>query len=213
MSRADLDRVRADLAAMREAAGFDLPFGRTDVRLSLGVAAAGAAVAGWAAFVPWGQRWGTLAPLLLLVAAYGVTGRRLARDRGREPARWRELRLTLIAAAVIGPVAVGYLFWEKSLGVPRNVTGAAAVVFFGAAALVVGLADRARRHYLASAGYVMALGLAIPLLRPGQVPIAAGLCLIAAGLSTAAVQAWQLRHHGTAGPGGRAGGEVARAAD
>ena len=197
MSHADLERVRADLNTMREAAGDGLPFGRTDVWIGVALAGCGVVMAAWAAWAPREYRWGVLLPVLFFAAAYAALGRHVGRRKGREPARWREFRLTMVAGAVVVPLAVGYMFWEKSVGVPRGVAGAAAIFFVSLGAAVVGITDRSRRNYLGSALPGVAFGAAIPLLSARGVVVAAGLCLAAAGLLTSAIQVWLLRTTGT----------------
>ena len=194
MSKAELERVRADLATMQEAAGVGLPFGRSDAWIGVVIAACGGLMAAWAAWVPWEHRWGVVAPVLFFTAAYAALGRHVGRRKGREPVRWREFRLTLVAMAVIGPLAVGYMFWEDHLGVPRGIAGAAAVFFVSLGGLMIGIADPSRRHYIGSALPGMALGVAFPLLSARGATVAAGLCLAATGLLTSAVQAWLLRN-------------------
>lgn len=72
---------------------------------------------------------------------------------------------------------------------------AAALFFVGAASLVLGVVVRSRRHYIGWALPLMLFGAALPFCSASaqQVYLAAGLCLILAGIATAAIQHQQLR--------------------
>ena len=195
MSHADLNRVRDDLETMKEAAGVGLPFGREDVRAGMWCAVCGILISAWALLGPWEYRWVILAPLSLAVVGgfrASVTARR---QRAVEPVRWREHRLSGIVAVVAVPLAIGYTQWERQLGFPRELVGAASVFFVGVGALVFAVVNRKRLYYVGAAIPLMTFGLAIPLCSASQVVIAGGLCLMAGGLATAGIQHWQLRSY------------------
>jgi hypothetical protein len=191
-----IDRVRNDLETLRQAAGLDLPFSRDDIRTNLWVAACGALLAGWAALAPWDYRGLVAVPLLLAVAGAVWSARAAHRHRGSRPSPWREHRVGMLAVAVLHPLVAAYMQWEKHLGIPREMAGAAAVFFVGVATLVFGLADRRRVSYLAAAVPLMAYGLVIPLLTRQQVIVAGGVCMTVACLAVAAIQTAQLRRAG-----------------
>lgn len=194
MSRTELDRVREDLATMRSAAGFGSPFGRDDVAGNLAVAAVGACFAAWMAFG--GERLGRT-PTYLFMAALVAVGTAVAvrarRRRGSRPELWREQRANLLAAVVIAPAVMAYLRWEMWLGMPRETAGAAALFFVGLGLLLVPILSPKRFAYAGAAVPLMAFGLALPFCDARGSAVAAGLCLTAAGLATAALQTWQLR--------------------
>ena len=192
MSGGELDRLRRDLDVVQRAVGLGLPFTRADLRLNLMIAACGAAIAGWTAIVPWTYRWGALVILGLLVAALPWAASGAHRRRAEQPARWREQRAGIVAALVMTPLVVGYMRWERALGIPREAVGAAAVFFVGVALLVLGAIDRTRRHYVGGALPLMTFGLAIPFFSARGVMIGGGLCLMFAGLAAAAIQNWPL---------------------
>jgi hypothetical protein len=196
MSQADLNRLRDDLETVRRAGGVDLPFGRDDIRACLWVATCGALVAAWALLAPWEYRWVLAIPLALAVLGGVRAYRRAHRERGGEPVRWREHRLSWTAALVAVPLAIAYMQWERQIGVPRQFTGASSVFFLGVGLLIFAVLDRQRRHYAGAAIPLMAFAVAIPLSTPAQIVIAAGLCWAAGGITTAGLQAWGLRRHG-----------------
>jgi hypothetical protein len=193
-----IDRVRNDLKTLRRAAGLDLPFGRDDIRTNLWVAACGVLVAAWSALAPWEHR-GMLALALAPAIAGALWSARAAhRQRATRPGPWREHRMGILATLILLPFVVGYMAWEKRLGIQREMAGAAAVFFVGVATLVVALTDRRRLSYLAAAVPLMAYGVVIPLLTRQQVIVAGGVCMTVACLSAAAIQTVQLRRAGEA---------------
>ena len=196
MSQADLNRVREDLATIQHAASLDLPFGREDVRTSLWSAVCGLFITLWAVFAPWEYRWIVLVPLVAAVVLTILAAAEARRLMTRQPVRWREHRLSARAGLVAAPMAIGYLYWERWSGMPREMTGAASVFFFGLGALVFSVLDR-RRLYYAGGAIMMAFGAAIPHCSPQQVIIAGGLCWMVAGLVVAGIQTWQLQVDGT----------------
>ena len=114
MNHTEMDRVRDDLATMKQAAGVGLPIGRPDVFLSLAWAAAGVPLAAWAAYTPpEPMTFG----LLLVIPGMGVlalsafVAKKYHRHRGESPAPWREHRFQWIAAGVLTPVFGGFVVW------------------------------------------------------------------------------------------------------
>jgi hypothetical protein len=193
MNQPHLDRVREDLQTMRNAAGFDLPFGQFDVLSNVWIGCCGLFITLCAVAAPWEYRGVLALPLGLAVAGAAWAGVRARRERGDRPAGWREHKSGLVAAGIVTPLAVAYMRWERHLGLPRETVGAAALFFIGLALLVIGILDRRRRHYLGGALALMPYGIVLPSLAPPQVVAAGGLCMFAACLSSAAIQRWQLK--------------------
>lgn len=194
MSHADVDRVRGDLEAMRQAIGAGPPFGRADVWINLGVAALGGALAAWSALAPWEHRWVMLIPVGLLLGVWLGVHRHCRRNRARQPVRWREYRQTGLALLVVFPLVMAYLLWGLALDLPWRHMGGATVFFLGLGMLVLSVVDRTRRFYALGAVPTLAWGLTFPLYSTGpQQGIAAGIYFAVIGLAGAAFQARQLR--------------------
>ena len=187
MSHTDLDRVRDDLATLKRAAGLELPYGKEDARLSLWLAFFGVLVTACAVFSPWEYRLVLFAPICLAALVTAQAFVKARRQRTRQPGRWREHRVAGIAASIFLPLAIGYKFWERSIGMPREMVGAAAVFFFGVGLLVIAVFEKKRLYYAGGAIPLMALGISIPMCTPRQVMIAAGICWITANLAAAAI--------------------------
>ncbi len=122
MSQTELDRVRNDLATMKQAAGVGLPIGRSDVGLSVAWAAAGVPLAAWALYTSPGQTtFGLLLilPGLAVLALSAFVAKKYHRHRDKAPARWREHRFQWIAAGVLTPVVGGFVAWGIVRGLSR----------------------------------------------------------------------------------------------
>lgn len=196
MSQTDLNRVREDLDTIKQAAGLELPFCNEDVRLNLWSALCGVLVTACALFTPWEYRLIVLIPVGLATLITASTARKIQQQRSQNPGRWREQRLAGIAVLVFLPLAIVYKLWERSLGMPREMIGAAVVFFFGVGLLIIALTNRKRLYYAGASIPMMAFGFSIPICSPRQVLIAVGICWITASLAAAAIQSWQLRTHG-----------------
>jgi hypothetical protein len=68
-----------------------------------------------------------------------------------------------VAGFVAAPIAKAYSYCERWIGMPREMTGAASVFFFGLGALVFAFLSRQRLHYAGGALALILLGIAIPL--------------------------------------------------
>lgn len=194
MSNDSLNRVREDMHTIRHAIGCDLPFGRADVHASLWLVPCGLLTFLCAWLAPWEYWRLVFIPLALTIAGWWWCAYAAHRDRGQRPSVWREQKLTMLGAPILLLIVTAYMLWERYLGMPRQLVGAAAVFAVGTGMLLVSLCDRRRRYWLGSALPLMAYGVAIPLLRPSEVIMAAGIVLAAAGLATAMIQIRQLRN-------------------
>jgi hypothetical protein len=72
MAATDLERLKDDLATIRQAAGLELPFGREEVIIGFAVGGGGLIATGWA-LVPHGlpRHWGFV-PLLIVVVVWVI---------------------------------------------------------------------------------------------------------------------------------------------
>jgi len=173
MSSSDLERVRSDLATVRNALGIGLPWSATDVWFCAAISAAGGlyAVLSWPN-APWevASAWAA-APLAAALGVYliyiAVKSRSLP---PREEPRRREYKSTLIAFACLIPAAAVYGRWGKYVGMTNMQLVGSALALMGIAFLVVGIAQppaRYPRSYLiVGAIPIIAFGLAIPIVQP-----------------------------------------------
>jgi hypothetical protein len=195
VNETDLNRVREDLAVIRQAAGTELPFNQQDVWIMTSVAcvAGGTIVCiGW--WVPWEYRWVALFPVTLLMGVWFSLARSSYRGRAAEPARWRETRFGMTTLYVLMPGVIGFMLLEKAVGMSWAAVSATAMFFLGFGTAQIAVLDRTRRHYFASALSFMAFGLALSFCKSYQAAaVGAGAMLMTAALFTAVIQLWQLR--------------------
>ncbi len=204
MSRSELNRVREDLATMKQAAGVGLPIGPSDVCLSLAWAVAGVPLAAWAAFARPEQ---TTFGLLLVIPCMGVlalsafVAKKYHRDRGQAPAPWREHRFQWIAAGVLTPVFGGFVVWSIVKGLSPEAMIVTALFMAGLGMLILPILDRTRLFYLGWAVSTMLFAVTAPLLEQRFWGVLVGGWLILSGLSAAGIMGWQIHRsvdeHGT----------------
>jgi len=193
MSRADVDRIREDLATMKKVAGVELPFGREDIWLSVALSIGGIIAVIWTLLphdLP--HHWGFV-PFLILVVVYVVRLRiKYRRSTGRSPVRRREYTAGLLLAVIVFPLAVISRLWFVRLGIPLLYLQGIGFFVVGLALIFLAVLDRSRIAMLGMALPAMLCGLAIPFLEVPAATLVGG--AIALGcLFTAAIQSWQLR--------------------
>jgi len=193
-TESDVQRLRADLGALRQAAGLEPPFGREDIRAHLAVAASGAVALVWA-LLPTGlpAHWGTV-PLILVCIGYVTWMRtKYRRSSGRSPVRRREYTSGIVGMLVVGALALVYRLWAGKLGISTAIAGSAAFFVLGLALLIPVLRDRNRLPDLGVAVPLMVCGLVIPFCAV-SLWVVLGATFMIGGLATAALMAHHLKH-------------------
>jgi hypothetical protein len=196
MSEAELRRLRDDLDTIQQAAGLTLPFDWADVRLTLGLIPAGAAMALWAALSEEEYLLAALVPALVLALASGFWWGKRWRKQAKRHAWRRETIFASTSAILVGLAVAGYILWGKQVGLSVATLKGAGMVSFGLVLAVLAVTCPARRSYLAGALVMMPLGLAFPFCSGRQMLLVGGFALMAAGLIGALIQAFQLRAAG-----------------
>jgi len=189
----DVERLKADLNTLKQAAGLEPPFGREDVLAHLAVAASGAVALVWALLstgLP--AHWGTI-PLLLVCIGYVTWMRtKYRRSSGRSPMRRREYTSEIVGMFVVAALALVYRFWSGKLGISTTIAGSAAFFVLGLALLIPVLRDRSRLPDLGVAVPLMVCGLVIPFC-PVSLWAVVGATFMIGGLATAAIIAHCLK--------------------
>jgi len=196
MGEAEIDRLRADIATIREAGGLDLPFGWEDVCLNLALAPCGAILAVAGAFGPPEAGPWAVTPVLGVVLGVVCLRYRFRRSTGRSPARRREYDLMLGAGLLYGLLTGVFLEWARSTGQPAGIAGGCATAMGGALCAVLASTSPGRLYWSAAAVDLIANGLVYPLCSPPQLAIVGGVGMAASGVAAAAIQASQLRRIG-----------------
>ncbi len=163
MSQTEMDRVRDDLATMKQAVGAELPFGWEDVRASLALTVVGLMAMGWSLWPhDLSDQWGMI-PLLLFVVGYTLRLRvKYRRGTGRSSGRRREYTFGLVGAMVAGGLALVYRRWATELDVPLPFAGGACLFVLGCSGVLAVLKDSRKAYWLGWAIAFMLCGLAIP---------------------------------------------------
>jgi hypothetical protein len=203
MSKGDLDRVCEDLATMRQATGFRLPFGSEQVWVNLALAIVGIAVAALTAWTNLSTgsatpgsaaHWAYIAlvvgPVLLVFGVMTVVARR---RKARAPLLWRESRLSWVVAGVAVPVYLGFIVWAVKNSIPLGALTAATLFLAGLFLLMGAVTDRSRWYTLGWAVSTLLAGVCAPVATYETAGLVAGGWLLLGGLSTASIMAWQLR--------------------
>jgi hypothetical protein len=207
VSDAQLDRVREDLALMKQAVGLRPPYERDQLWTNLAMAGLGVLIAvitvctqptttppvrgsaqhlaGVAAIV---------IPGLIAVAALTAVS---YRRRAHAPLLWRENRQSGMVVAVVAPLYVGFVVWAARHGVSAGAISIATLFLFGLFMLVSALTDQHRRFWLGWAVATMLAGVCAPLTSHAAAGYLIGGWILLGGLSTAALVAWELRRGGS----------------
>jgi len=195
MSTDDLHRLRADLDTMQQALGVGvLPFGWTDVWLTLGLVPTAALTALWVAFGPPEYLALGIAPFIAW-ATFVTLGPRSAlyRPAGQVPLP-REVWFGRIAALAFALGLLGLVLWEKSFGLPYRAVRGAGFILAGILSIPLAASSPARRYYLGILA-LAPMGALLPLCATrAQDILAASAGAAGAGLLAAGIMAWQLRH-------------------
>jgi hypothetical protein len=209
MTAANLDRVREDLAVMKQALGLRPPFERAHAWLSLALAAVGVLVAALTAFTSIAAQPVTqgstahltyiavlVVPVLLVFAVMAMLAHR---RKALTPLLWRESRQSVVVAIIAVPLYVAFLAWAVWNGVSPGALTAATLFLAGLFPLMRALSDPSRRYVLGWAISTMLAGACSPVGTYGTAGIIVGGWLLLGGLSTAGIMSWQQwnegRHH------------------
>lgn len=196
MSQAELDRVRNDLATMKQAAGVGLPLGPADIFLSIAWAVAGVPLAAWVAYRPAApMTFGLLLciPSVCVLILSAIVAGKYHRERGKEPVRWREHRSQWIAAAVLTPLFGAFITWGLIRGLGPETLTVTAMFMAGLGMVILPIVDRTRLFYVGWAVSTMLFAVTAPFLGKRYLGVGVGGWLIVSGLSAAGIMAWQLR--------------------
>jgi hypothetical protein len=203
MSESNLDRVREDLAAMRQALGLRPPFEREYVWLSLSLGLVGIAIAALTAWTDISARpatpgstahWAYIAlivtPVFLVLAVMSVIARR---RKGEAPLAWRDLRVSWVVAAIALPLYLGFISWAGRTGLSAAALTAATLFLAGLFSLMAAIPDRSRWYTLGWAVSTLLAGVCAPVASYENAGLVVGGWLFLGGFSTAAIMARQLR--------------------
>ena len=194
MTSVELDRVRKDLEAMKQAAGMELPFGREDLKWGWIDGLVFVPLAAWAWFGP--GTYMSLAIILSLLATLPggwVLQRKYQRQRDRHPSRWRNQRLGTLVLLGAVPLILLIFVWAIANGTPPNTMVGLVLAVGGGVFTLIGLVSRIRRYMIGMGVAMIACGLVMPGATDRQVGLAFALMFIVGATVSTAIAAWQLR--------------------
>ncbi len=203
MSEPSVDRVRDDLAVIKQALGFQRGTERDVIGYSVAMAVLGIMLAAITAFTdisrPPAERGSpahlmyvatlVVPGLLVIVALTALSYRR----RDAAPVLWRENRQTVLLTAVMAPIYAGFVAWTAWLGVSASAVTTTTLFLFGLVMLGVAIGDRSRRYWAGWSVATMLAGACAPLCSYRTSGALIGGWLIVGGLSTAILVAYELR--------------------
>lgn len=194
MTSAELDRVRKDLEAMKQAAGMELPFGREDLKWGWIDGLVFVPLAAWAWLGP--GTYMSLAIILSLLATLPgawVLQWKYKRQRDRHPSRWRNQRLGTLVVLGAVPLILLIFVWAIANGTPPNTMVGLVLAVGGGVFTLIGLVSRIRRYMIGMGVAMIACGLVMPGATDRQVGLAFALMFIVGATVSTAIAAWQLR--------------------
>lgn len=203
MSANELSRVEDDLAAMRVALGFRLPFEWEHVWTNLALAVVGTVIAAlteWTdvSAVPsargsvrhWTYIGLVLVPPLCVLGTLGLVAHR---RKNTAPQSWRESRRAWPVAAVAAALYLGFTAWAFHRGASAGATTAATLFLAGLLPFASALVNKGLYHSLGWAVATILAGFAALSATYETAGLVVGGWLIAGGLASAAIAASQLR--------------------
>ncbi len=194
METRELERVKADIEIIKEAAGLELPFGWEDVWLSVYLIPVGVWLAIWR-FLPFqlSRLWRIL-PVAVIGIVFVLLRIKYRRSTGRSPVRRRGYSVGLFACPVLGLCWFGYLVWVVRSGRDFVFAVGGMWFFMGLILLLFAFVERGRLFYLGWAIPMILCGIAITIWPElNMLEMNVGIVLIAASSATAAIQAYQLK--------------------
>jgi hypothetical protein len=171
----------------------DKPYCAEDIPLMLALAFGGLLAIRLLYFTSWDHRLCMLLALVSLGICYFPQYTQRQRNQANRPALWQEMKLGLLVAALIAPIAFGWLYWIGRMSIDSPGASGSVLFFIGAALTIFGAIDRNRRSYIVAGMSLTGFGLAYPWLSLDQVAIGGAIGLIVMGLGGAGVIWWQLK--------------------
>ena len=192
MSTDEIQRIKDDLATMRQAVTKDKPYERADVFPTLAYGVGGLIA------IPMLQSGMNPRLCILLVLVPGlvwccVRYFQVRNQRAVRPVLWAEYKWSLVVLTIILPALLGWMWWSEQFGASRSAVGEAILFCAGIVTCLIGFIDPNRRAYLLSGISLTVFGVLLPTLDPKQIPFASCVFLAVIGFIGAAAIWWMTR--------------------
>ena len=194
MNDEQVERVRKDLEAMKQAAGTELPFGREDLKWGWFTALVFVPLAVWSLLGP-----GTYMSLAIVLSLLAVLPAELAfarkhrQQRNRHPSRWRETRLKTLVELGAAPLVLLISVWAIANGTPVITMVGLVLAVGGGVLTFTGIFCRRRLAYVGLGITMIPCGMVMPWCTDQQFGLAFALMFIVGSTASTAIAAWQLR--------------------
>ena len=197
MSTTELERVKQDIATIKQAAGFDLPFGWDYVWLHLfGLPAMGVWFLAYWLISDTPSPYVMGVPLFLLPAVLGYLRFKHRRSTGSSAIKRREYGVNFYASVFLAVAMLVLATWAKRVGIDTNLASIV-ITMLGLIRTVIAFLDEKRISYLGSSIPFILFGISIAIW-PSRDTIIWGflITLLVAGPATAFIMMYQLKQAG-----------------
>ena len=198
MSVNEIERVKQDIATIKQAAGFDLPFGWDYVWLFLfAPPALGVWFLAYWLIADTPSRYVMVAPAVLLLAVLGYLRFKHRRSTGSSAIKRREYGINFYGNIVIGAIIAVFVIWAKRTGINTAYLGSGILIMGGLMVTLMAFQGKQRISYLASGIPGILLGISLAVWPTADTVIRNGcIMLVVSGPATAFIMMYQLKQAG-----------------
>ncbi len=162
MSVNEIERVKQDIATIKEAAGLELPFGWDYVWLHLfGFPAMGVWFLAYWLISDSPSRMIMAVPIVPMLAALGYLRFKHRRSTGSSAIKRREYGMNFYANIFLGGVLLVFLTWARRAGIDTTYLGSGLVTMCGLMGTLIAFQDRQRISYLGGSIPCILFGISI----------------------------------------------------
>lgn len=196
MSKSDLKRVKEDIETIKEALGFELPFGWDSVLVNfllfpgLGVWF----LMYWFLSEEHSRFVMGIPAILAIMGAFGYLRFKYRKSSGRSTFKRQEHNMNLIEMIVAMPILLFYFIWAREAGVNTAFIGGGISIVLGITHTIGALHLKGRLYWLGGGVPVTIFGVALLIWQhPTAVVLYGSIFCCAIGLAMGGIQAYQLK--------------------
>lgn len=190
-----IDRVRKDIEIIKEAGGFELPFGWDSVLVSV-VLFPGTGLWWlilWLILEKPSPVW-MVAPFILLLIILGAMRYKYRKSSGRSSVKRRAISTHLYGAVLVAAIAGGYFIWVRHIGINSAHVAGGICLMLGGVEVLKAFQGRSQLPELGTAIPLILFGLSLLIwTTPTIVVISASICISVAGLAMGSIQMYLLK--------------------
>lgn len=196
MDKHELERVKADVEIIKEAAGFDLPFGWDSVLVNFLLFPG---IGLWiSAYWFLSDKTHSLVmgiPVCVaILAAFGYLRFKYRKSSGRSAIKRQEHKWNFIELILSFSIIVPYFFWTDRAGVNPLHVGGGILIVLGITHTIAALQLKGKLYWLGGGIPAAVFGIALLIWQtPTAVVLSGSIFMCVIGLSTGSIQAYQLK--------------------